>query len=206
MTKVKRILPLFILLCGLLLLAPGCARLTYDITPDAHGVYQAITLRINVKVTEGKSSKRQGFKVLLKFDDKQDKMLFLSPINQVYGQLLLEKEDSLLINSRKKRFWRGDFRQLIEKIWALDFQYSEFKALVLEGAIPEEKVKQQGIRIHIEPGKKDPKPYRIRILYDNVTIKIKISSRKSGRGIINFNTSLAGMTQGSIEHVLQAEE
>ena len=132
-------------------------------------------------------------------------MLFLSPLNQVYGQLFIENEKALLINSKKKMFWRGRFKTLIQKIWALDFDYAEFKELISAGTIPQKKARESSLRVSLEKEETGDKPGKIKIDYNDMTLKIKISDRRSGRGLIDFSPRLEKMQKATIEEVLGEE-
>lgn len=199
----------FVLICLLLSFYPGCSRLKYDIIPDADATYNSMTLGVNVGIRpqEGKSRQRQSFKILLKYDEARDKMLFLSPLNQVYGQLFIENEKVLLINSKKKRYWRGRFKTLIDAIWAIDFTYAEFKELVLAGTIPHKKARESSLKISLEKEEGGDRPARIRIEYNDVTLRIKITDRRVGKGLIDFSPRLEKVVQkATIEEVLGEEE
>lgn len=186
---------------GILLFFSFCSRLKYDVIPDPYALYHSVILKVNVKAK--KSRKRQNFKIVLKYDDSRDKMLFLSPLNQVYGQLFIKNETALLINTKKRKYWKGDFNRLIHEIWALDFTYIQFKELILTGRIPQHKVKEKGLQISLEKEEESEKPKRIRIDHRDVTIKIKISSRREGKGIINFSPRLEKVKKAPIEEVLE---
>lgn len=190
-----------------MLLNVGCSRLKYDIIPDANASYYSITLGVNVNIhpEEKKSQSRQSFKILLKYDGGRDKMLFLSPLNQVYGQLFIENEKVLLINSKKKRYWRGRFKTLVNEIWALDFNYAEFKELIVAGTIPQKKAQESSMRVSLEKEEAGDKPVRIKIDYNDITLKIKISGRRSGQGLIDFSPRLEKMQKATIEEVLGEE-
>jgi len=126
----------------------GCASLNYDVVPDETSFYQSLQIKINI---QDKSSKeKQGLKILLKYQNNRDKLFFLSPVNQVYGLLLVENENALLINTKKKKYWQGRFNRLLLEMWDMDFDYREFKRLLIEGTIPMEKIRHQGIEINIE--------------------------------------------------------
>ncbi len=190
------------------LLIPGCSRLKYDIIPDANATYYTITLGVNISILPGggKSRQKQSFKILLKYDAARDKMLFLSPLNQIYGQLFIENEKVLLINSKKKRYWRGRFKTLINEIWALDFTYAEFKELIMVGTIPQKKALESSLRISLEKEEGSDKPARIRIDYNDVIFKLKISNRRSSKGLIDFSPSLEKVQKATIEEVLGEED
>lgn len=187
------------------MLLSACTRLGYDITPDSTAVYSSVTIKVNVKVNNPDTGtpKRQNFKILLKFDDHRDKMLFLSPLNQVYGLLFIENEGVLLVNTKRKKYWKGRFNTLIEKIWSLDFNYSQFKTLILTGTKPKKKMAERGMRVSIERKKGTQKPGRISIGYDNVTLTLKISNRRTGSGIIDFSPRLENVKSSTIEEALK---
>ena len=197
----KPLLMAVILIGGLLLFFSSCSRLRYDVIPDADALYHSVILKVNVKAKN--SRKRQNFKIVLKYDDSRDKMLFLSPLNEVYGQLFIKNETALLINTKKKKYWEGDFNKLIYEIWAFDFTYSQFKELILTGKVSQNKVNESGLQISLEKENKSEKPKRIRIDHRNMRIKIKISSRRTGRGIINFSPQLEKVEKSFIEEVLE---
>lgn len=180
-----------------------CSRLKYDILPDADAVYHSVVIKVNVKINTNSPGKRQHFKIVLKYDDSRDKMLFLSPLNQVYGQLFITNETALLIDTKKKRYWHGDFKRLIEKIWGLDFTYSQFKELILTGRIPQNKVKERGFRVSLEKEKGSERPERIKIDHRDMTIKLRISSRRTGNGIIRFSPRLKKVKKATIEEILE---
>lgn len=194
-------------MCTFIFLNTGCLRLKYDIIPDADATYYSITLGVNVQVhPDGKKTRsRESFKILLKYDNARDKMLFLSPLNQVYGQLFIENEKVLLINSKKKMYWRGRFKTLIHEIWALDFNYAEFKELISAGTIPQKKAQESSLRVSLEKEEAGDKPGRIKIDYKDMTLKIKISDRRSGQGLIDFSPRLEKMQKATIEEVLGEE-
>ena len=180
-----------------------CSRLKYDILPDADAVYHSVVIKVNVKINTNPPRKRQNFKIVLKYDDSRDKMLFLSPFNQVYGQLFIKNETALLIDTKRKRYWKGDFNRLIGKIWGLDFTYSQFKELILTGRIPQNKVKERGFLVSLEKEKGSERPERIKIDHRNMTIKLRISSRRTGKGIIRFSPRLKKVKKATIEEILE---
>ncbi|MCP4156127.1 MAG: outer membrane lipoprotein LolB [bacterium] len=179
----------------------SCSRLKYDILPDSQRTYHSLTVRVNVKYTTKKGRQKQNFKIVLKYDANQDKMLFLSPLNQVYGQLFVKNEQVLLINTKKKRSWKGHFASLIKKIWGLDLNYSQFKALILKGTLPTKKMADKGLDISIEKDEKNI-PKRIIISRSKGLIKLKIYNRKTGKGIINFSPPPGNIQETDIEDVI----
>lgn len=208
--------PLFVIAIAILLV-PCCAPPITDITPDKHKFYHSLTLNINVKNTQ--SNKSQSFKAILKYNEQRDKMLFLSPLNQVYGQLVIDNETALLANTRNNRFWTGDFRTLIGEIWGLDFSYLEFKQLITEGKIPEKKITptlhgsteelpppQAEPEIQIEREKEAPAPYRIVIRYERMMVRLKISDRQTSRGVVDFSAPMDKLQKSYLRDVLEGDK
>jgi hypothetical protein len=190
----------------ILFFLPFCSQLKYDVIPHQSAVYHSLRIKVNAKNTD--SSQKQNFKILLKYDDSRDKMFFLSPLNQVYGLLLLEGEKAVLINTKKKKYWKGNFRFLLQEIWNLDFDYREFKQLMVDGKVPEDKIKKQGIEISFEQNRSNTnqeKPQRLQIISGDLLLKIKISQRKTGKGVISFAKNLKGMKKTTIRELLEEE-
>jgi hypothetical protein len=175
--------------------------LKYDVVPDEAAVYHSLRIKVNVKSND--TGKRQNFKVILKYDKTRDKMLFLSPLNQIYGLLVVDKERALLINTKRKKYWRGPFNILLQEIWGMDFDYLEFKRLIVEGTVPENNLKEKGIKISFEKGTAGKAPERLRIRTQDLLVKVKISNRRRGKGIIRFSRSLKGMKRAEIEELLE---
>lgn len=191
----------------ILFLLPSCSRLKYDVVPHQTAVYHSLRIKVNAKNTS--SNQKQNFKILLKYDDSRDKMFFLSPLNQVYGLLLLEGEKAVLISTKKKKYWKGNFSSLLREIWKLDFDYREFKQLMVDGVVPEDKIKKQDIEISFEQNPSSTtreKPQRMQIIRGDLLLKIKISHRKTGKGIISFTRNLKGMKKTSIRELLEEED
>ena len=195
---------LILFICAFLLLVSGCSKLKYDIIPGTNATYHSMNFGVNINFhPEGKKSRRkQSFKILLKYDDYRDKMLFLSPLNQVYGQLFIENENVLLINSKEKKYWRGRFQTLINKIWALDLNYAEFKELIVAGIIPPIQDHKNNLQISLEKEEGNDIPKRINIDYNDITLKIKIYDRRSGQGLIDFSPRIEKMQKATIKEVL----
>jgi hypothetical protein len=190
-----------------LFILPFCSRLKYDVIPHQTAVYHSLRIKVNAKNTS--SSQKQNFKILLKYDDSRDKMFFLSPLNQIYGLLLLEGEKAVLISTKKKKYWKGNFSFLLREIWKLDFDYREFKQLIVDGVVPEDKIKKQDIKISFEQSPSSTnreKSQRMQIVSGDLLLKLKISQRKTGKGVISFAKNLEGMKKTSIRDLLEEDD
>lgn len=195
------------ILCFLILL-PSCARLNYDVTPHETAFYHSLRLKVSARNIDSKQ--KQSFKILLKYNDRADKLFFLSPLNQLYGVLVVEKENALLVNTKKKRYWQGKFHVLLYEIWGLDFNYKEFKQLLVKGKLPEKKLKEQQVTISLDKNNSGPgeqEPQQMEILTRELQLKIKISDRKTASGILSFAQELRGLEKsGSIRELVEGED
>ena len=192
----KKILYSFTILT--ILFITSCTNLKYDVIPDSKAVYNSLMAKISFRSTEFKFSG----KILLKYTKSRDKILLLSPINQVYYELFISKENTLLINSKKKKYWEGDFNTLFKRMGNINFKYRELKKLILEGDIPEKKIKKNNLTLFLEKEKKSGKPRNIKITGKDVFIKLKVSRIKNRKGKIRFLSDLSHLEKTDFDDVL----
>ncbi|MCK4764192.1 MAG: hypothetical protein KAW12_18475 [Candidatus Aminicenantes bacterium] len=195
-----------LLLCCtcLLLLQAACGGVKYrrEATGD---FYYSLKIKVNLKVLD--SGRKQGMKILLKFSGSKARMLFLGPpLNKIYAKLIVDGEAALLINHRKKKYWRGNFKTLLQEMWDIDFAYREFKKLLLEGIFPVEKVKKNGLEISVEKNKKSGKPGKIRIKGKQIQVSLSISNHRVRSGKIVFSVNLGRMEQSGLQGLLRDED
>jgi hypothetical protein len=180
---------------SVLLLLPSCSGKKYRTEPGPAlrpaDAYYSLNIKANAKNMS--SRRRQGIKILLKFTGSKARMLFLGPpLNKIYAKLLIDGESALLINSKKRKYWQGDFKTLLQEMWDVDFNYSEFKNLLVDGIVPKKKIQKKGISVSIKKEKTGDKPERIYIKGRNIEIILKISNRKIRKGklifLINFES------------------
>lgn len=186
-----------------------CTMFRYGKAPGgAHGalsVYRSLNLSVNI--TDIPSGRKQSIKILLKFIETKARMLFLGPpLNRVYAVLETDGEAALLIDSKKKKYWRGDFKTLLLEMWDIDFTYMEFKKLLTTGTVPQEKVTQSGLDVSVEMEQKRSQPRKIIISSENIVLKLKISDWKIRKGPLLFSTNLEKMQEsGSLDELLGNE-
>ena len=184
-----------------LFILTSCTNLKYDVIPDSKSIYNSVKAKILFKSNDFKFSG----KILLKYNKFRDKILFLSPLNQIYFKLFVSEENTLLINSKKKKFWSGNFNILFERMGNINFGYDELKQLILEGIVPENKVKENALKLTFEKNKKSGKPKRIKITGRDILIKLKILSTKERKGKINFLADLKNFKRTDLNDALTNE-
>jgi len=190
-------------LLSLVLMSTACSRPTYDVTP-ANGVFfQSLRIKVNVKNLE--TGRRGSFKVLLKYNVAGDKMFFLSPLNQVFGLLFVEGERAMLVNNKKKNYWTGEFSQLMQFMWGdqMDFRYDQFKALVVSGILPRKDLRKQGVEISVEHEADKEHPASLKMTAPDISVKIKITDRKTLQGKLSLEFDLHGLKQARLREVLE---
>jgi len=106
-------------------------------------------------------------------------------------------EKARLVNTKKKKYWNGPFHLILEEMWGtdMDFRYDEFKQLLVDGLIPEEKLQNRSIRVSVDKFPNSEKPERLKIITPDVTVKLKISDHITENGSIRFDVNIKGMTQ-----------
>lgn len=175
-----------------------CSSFKYDVTPDM-GDFQYS--RVKMKVYYKNKKNKQSGKLLLKYDNNRTKMLLLSPLNQVLLELIMSGESLLLINSKSKKYWKGDFNCFLKIMWNIDLGFKELRLLILEGIEPKNIVEEH-LKFKIEKDKGSGKPKIIKITNEDTFIKLKVISKKVRKGKLNFNKDLSNLQESDIDDVL----
>jgi len=155
-----------------------------------------------MKVYYKSKKNKQSGKLLLKYDNNRTKMLLLSPLNQVLLELIMKGENLLLINSKSKKYWKGDFKYFLKILWNIDLGFKELRLLILEGIEPKNIVDDH-LKFKIEKDKVSGKPKIIRINGDNIFIKLKVINKKVRNGKLDFNKDLSNLHESDIDDVLR---
>lgn len=171
--------------------------------PGQAGFYHSLNIKLNVRLHQ---EKRKGSgRILWFFDTHRGKMLFLSPLNQIYFELLVEGEDALLISRKEKKYWKGSFSKLLRRLWNLNVRYNQLLALVNEGKIPAKTGRQKPLIFNINKGRDTGQPSRIEIESDDVSLILKISSKKTRQGQIKFIFRLDELQRVGIDDILSLQ-
>lgn len=177
-----------------------CTGINYDVVPDEPGLFNSLKLKVSYYDREQK----QKMKIIFKYDHSDKARLsFLSPLNQLVGALVVENEESTLINFKAARYWQGSFFQLLKKMWQMEFSFTEFKKLVIWGQLPKRPFRDIVFNIKSEKRQNKRKlPILITVKGKKFSLKIKIYGRKIGQGTINFQVDFSKLRKGSLEQVL----
>lgn len=196
---------LLLFFAAMLSILPACGSPKVHREPEPGNFYYSLKIKVNLELLD--SGRKQGIKILLKFSGCKARMLFLGPpLNKIYAKMIVDGESALLINHKKKKYWRGNFKTLLREMWDMDFNYREFKELLLEGAFPAKRAKESGLEISVEKDNKSGRPGKIRIKGKQARLDLKISNHKTREGKIVFSVNLGRMEQAALESVLQGGE
>lgn len=176
----------------------NCVPKRYTLNLDAPGFHHSIRLKFSLK----NDRERQSGKIVMKFDSRRAKILFLSPLNQVYFKLLVENNRGILINTREKKYWEGGFNELLKKMWDINLCFDDLKRLIYLGVIPRQKLKASGFQLELEKDRKSGNPARVVLGNDQVILSLKILNRRQKKGTVQFYLDVSKMTRSEIEQVL----
>jgi len=176
----------------------NCVPKRYTLNLDAPGFHHSIRLKFSLK----NDRERQSGKIVMKFDSRRAKILFLSPLNQVYFKLLVENNRGILINTRESKYWEGGFDELLKKMWDINLCFDDLKRLIHLGVIPRQKLKTSGFQLELEKDRKSGNPTRVILSNDQVILNLKILNRRQKKGTIQFYLDVSKMTRSEIEQVL----
>ncbi len=164
----------FLLLSGCL----ACVRPKANREPAPGPHFQSLSIKFNF--SDGRV--RQNGRVHWRFDDLNAKFLFFTPLNQVGLELVVSGETALLSRPGKKLYWRGEFALLLDRLWGIELTLAELKGLILAGALPAAKARENDITVDPgpDPGSRPPRLVTIRRKDSVLTLKIT-GTRNPGR-------------------------
>jgi len=167
---------------GLLILMSflACARPSIKHDPVDKACFQAISIKFNFSDSQGK----QNGRVHWRFDANHAKFIFFTPLNQVALELDVAGESALLLRPGKRLYWKGDFSDLLGRLWGIDLTMDELKQIIIKGLIPETKIKEKGMVILLQTSTEDHSPQMVNIRRNDVDLTLKILKREIRPGTI----------------------
>lgn len=126
------------------------------------------------------SVSRESGKMICRFFADKTALFFLGPLNQVTARLYGEGEKVLLIPGRGKKFWQGEFRELLYSMWNLDISLQQIRA-IFNGEDTFQN-QQAGIFMEILETDDQGKPSLIRLTGFPSRLMLRVSRRETRRG------------------------
>lgn len=141
---------------------------------------------MNIKFSFSDLQGKQNGRLHWRFDARNAKFLFFTPLNQVGLELDVAGETALLLRPGKKLYWRGDFSILLNRLWGIDLNLEELKQLVVKGSIPEAKAKAKGMVILLEYDTEDRSLHMVTVRQNDAILTLKIVKSETRPGSIVF--------------------
>jgi hypothetical protein len=174
-------------------------RLTVDL--DSPGIHYSL----KVKFSFQDRSEKQNGRILMKYDHRRAKILFLTPLNQIYFKLLVENDRAVLINTKKKICWEGEFRRLLREMWRIDLSFPELRLLIEKGTVPRRRFEKNNLEYSLERDDKTGQPEKLRLFNDEISIQLRIQNRKTKKGAIEFLDICTVLKSGELKDVIRVE-
>ncbi len=133
----------FYLFVIFVLLISSCTRKDIRFVPGPGSAVEVLSLKFVFR----QENVHQTGRIHWKFAGGTSSALFLSPVNQVLFELYAQGEESLLINRRERRYWKGDFRALIGHYWNLNLKLTDIRQIIVEGIVPDQVNTDPSVRI-----------------------------------------------------------
>lgn len=160
----------------------SCQTRKPDLLPPSGPYFRSLSIKFNFR----DGTVRQNGRIHWRFDDQCAKFLFFTPLNQVGLELDVAAEDALLVNFSKKAFWRGNFSQLLDRMWGIDLTLSGLKSLLVKGEVPQAEFTGKGVSVSLKNNGKTGAPEAIRLRRGaaDLTLQIIKSEFHTGKIIL----------------------
>lgn len=136
---------------------------------------------IHVKFQYAAGETRQNGRVIWRFDEERGKFLFFTPLNQIGLELDVEGETAVMVNFNNKKFWKGDFSLLLDRLWGIDLALFELRALLVDGRVPQAKFAARGIAAVVE---RDGRTVRLQRGDSRLALHVQKSEFRPGKVVL----------------------
>ncbi len=197
MYKSKKLNKTFVLLL-LLSAITACGIKSFNMEPDKTGEKYSL---VRFKVKTFIDNRKNKLKILLSYDSKGDRLLFFGPMNQVLFEIHISGNYSKIIVPKRKKFWTGEFRMFLIKLWNIDLSYNEIKDLLLHGRVNAKKLRKNGFFMQIFDSENKKRPVVIKLTGEKISLEFKVSGITTRNGKINLSRNLSGYKKVSLEQL-----
>ncbi len=161
--------------------------------------YKSVKLKVKVISNLG----TEKTKILIGFNSRGDRLIFLGPMNQVFFEILVKGNRSKIIVPKKKQYWVGEFREFLYNFWGINLSYNEIKALLLEQRFNSNKLRDCGFTIRIFESEIKKYPIKINLKSHDIRLEFKVYEVKKRSGKIVFSKRIKGYKEVSLERLLK---
>jgi len=171
-------------------------------TDPAHDGETYNSVRIRAKAVTDQGAEKT--KILLGFNNKGDRLIFLGPMNQVIFEILVDGNYSKIIVPKRKQYWSGEFKEFLYELWGVDMTYNEIKALLIEQRVNSRKLKRSGFSIQIIESKKKKYPVRINLASDGIKLEFRVYEIRKIAGKIVLTKALEGYSRVTLKKLFRS--
>lgn len=194
---INRKIPLILMVTAMLW---GCRVPDVATEPETPGdTYRSVTIRLRTVTPEGK----EKTKILLSYNDRGDRLIFLSPLNQVLFEIRVTGNLSTVIVPRRNQFWTGEFSEFFSRFRDMDLTYNEIKALLLEQRYDGKRLRHLGFSIRIIESQREQYPVKIHLTRDDMQLEFRVYEQVRKPGKLNLTTDLSGYRKVPLENLME---
>lgn len=124
----------------------SCQSRRPGLVPPSGPHFRSLSIKFSFHDPEA----RQNGRVSWRFDDSSSKFLFFNALNQSGMELDVAAEEAVLVDHGKKAFWRGDFCELLDRMWGIALTLSDLKSLLAENGTMPDGLAGKGIAVTME--------------------------------------------------------
>ncbi len=109
----------------LLIFINSCLR--KEIKLSNRSFYYKGKLKISIK----NNREKQNFKLIVRMNNNSGRIIVLNPLNIAVFKIIVKNKNALILNFKKKVFWKGNFSKMVIKLFNLDLSYADFFNLIV---------------------------------------------------------------------------
>jgi hypothetical protein len=159
-------------------------------------VFESLRLKADWK----RESERQSGRLSWHHDAGRGKLLIFDPFNRPLLEIQCVGEEVTVLNHRRKRFWQGGFRQLLERMWGVSLTLAELRAIVENGQLPDSLADRPDL--HVEIVRHAGAAKRVSIDAGLSRLELRVLKRETRPGSIAFLPRIAAMMPADMDEVL----
>ncbi|MBN1196684.1 MAG: DUF4292 domain-containing protein [Candidatus Aminicenantes bacterium] len=189
---------------AMVLILAGCGRRykAPQLAPPGQEGHDSVVMRFLAETAK----ERQKGRLVLDVDGWRARILFLNPLNRVVMDLYMENDRATLVNRGRKRYWRGDFSELIRRMWQLHLSFADLRRLLFNKAVPETLAKQPRLRVQVERDADTGLPEVLRVSDASTRLSLTVLRRRRVTGTLDSQRSLDSLEPADLEEVISRED
>lgn len=188
---------------AMVLILAGCGRRykAPQLAPPGQQGHDSIVMRFLAET----GAERQKGRLVLDVDGRRARILFLNPLNRVVMDLYVENDRAILVNRGRKRYWRGDFAELIRRMWQLRMNFTDLRRLLFDKAVPETLAQQPRLLVQVERDTATGLPELLRVSDASTRLSLTVLRRRRVTGALDSQRALDSLEPAALEEVISRE-